>query len=74
MSQGWENYEPAPLEFFHGVLMDKFHEFRTQKGNADTLVMITGSDLNNLIAKAKMETYRKYPKQVNQSAILKTDI
>ena len=75
MSQGWENYEPAPLEFFHGRLMDAFHEWRIAKFNKDELSpKISGNDLNNLIAKAKTDTYKKYPKHITQKAILKSEM
>ena len=74
MSEVWENHEPAPLEFFHALLMKKFHEFRTSGGKGDVNCLINGSDLNKMIASAKMATYAKYPKQVNQNAILKTEV
>ncbi len=73
MSSGWDNYEAAPLEFFHGRLMDLFHEYR-KTHNQPIRAEIDGNGLNNLIAKAKTETYAKYPKQVNGNAILKTEI
>ena len=73
MSYGWENYEPAPIEFLHGRLMDLFHEWRRTK-TENTTVEINGNDLNNIIAKAKTETFAKYPKQKLQEAILKTDM
>lgn len=73
MSQGWENHEPAPIEFLHGRLMDLFHEWRRTKTD-NTTVEIDGMAFNNIIAKAKNETYAKYPKQKLQEAILKTEI
>lgn len=75
MSTGWENHEPAPLEYFHGKLMDAFHALRKKKGGkeANTLT-IDGYEMHKLIAKAKKETYEKYPKQVSSQAILKTDL
>ena len=73
MSYGWENHEPAPIEFMHGRLMDLFHEWRRSK-TENTTVEINGNELNNIIAKAKTETYVKYPKQKLQEAILKTDM
>ena len=73
MSQGWENHEPAPIEFLHGRLMDLFHEWRKTK-TYNTTVEIDGIAFNNIIAKAKNETYAKYPKQKLQEAILKTEI
>lgn len=75
MSEGWENHEPAPLEFFHGKLMDTFHELRLKKGdNPDKTLTLDGIEFGNLIAKIKMETYKKYPKQVSQKAIPKAEI
>jgi hypothetical protein len=75
MSQGWENHEAAPIEFLHGRLMDLFHEYRRSTvGQENLSASMTGNEFNNIIAKAKTETYKKYPKQVNSNAILKTDI
>lgn len=75
MSTGWENHEPAPLEYFHGELFKAFHELRLQKSdNPDKTLTLNGIEMGNIIAKAKIATYKKYPKQVSQEAILKTDI
>lgn len=75
MSTGWENHEPAPIEFLHGKLHDYFHEFRRKKvGQGNTDVLINGSELAKIIAKAKTDTYAKYPKQVSEKAILKTEL
>lgn len=62
MSTGWEDHEPAPLEFFHGRLHDLFHEYRMRKSQHSFEVPIDGLTFNDLIAKAKMETYSKYEK------------
>ena len=75
MSYGWENHEPAPLEFFHGQLFDAFHQLRQQKGdNPEKTLTLNGIEFTNLIAKAKMATYAKYPKQISDKAVLKTDL
>lgn len=73
MSLGWENHEPAPIEFLHGRLMDLFHEWRRTKTESTT-VEIDGIAFNNIIAKAKTETYAKYPKQNLKEPILKTEM
>lgn len=73
MSTGWENHEPAPLEYFHNRLHELFHEFKLSKGK-DIKVLMDGSDFHKIIAQAKTETYRKYPKQVSSKAILKTEL
>lgn len=70
MSQ--ENYKPEPLEFFHGKILDGFHEWR-QTQEHDHTVKITGSDLNKIIASAKTQTYKEYPhmkKNENVEAII----
>jgi hypothetical protein len=75
LKESWKNHEAAPLEFFHGKLMDAFHELRLSKGNnADRTITMGGIEMNNLIAKVKGMTYKKYPKQVSDKAILKTDL
>lgn len=75
MSYGWENHEPAPLEYFHGRIMDLFHEMRRDRvGQENINVSINGSDLGNLIASAKRQTYQKYPKQVSPDAIPKSEM
>lgn len=62
MTQGWDSVEPAPIEFFHARLLEKFHKWRRSKTESDG-VEIDGTVLNNLIAAAKQETYAKYPRQ-----------
>jgi hypothetical protein len=57
------------------ALFDAFHELRLQKGdNQEKTLTLNGIEMNNLIAKAKKDTYKKYPKQVSQEAILKSDL
>jgi hypothetical protein len=73
MSTGWEDYEPAPLEFFHGELMDGFHEYR-KSVTENTTVEINGTILSKIIAKAKRSTKAKYPDSIlPKDAILKTE-
>ena len=74
MSQGWENHEAAPLEFFHGELMDQFHAYRKKKvGEATIELPLTGTELNNLIAKAKTSTYKKYPDHIISNEAIPKD-
>ena len=73
MSTGWENYEPSPIEFMHGRLMDEFHDWRKQKTN-DTVVEIDGIEFNNIIVAAKLATYEKYEALKLDKSILKSDL
>ena len=69
----WENLEAAPMEYFHGKLMDYFHEYRISTSGYPVVPM-GGVEFNNIIAKAKMDTYYKYPKQNLQRAIPKSEM
>jgi hypothetical protein len=73
MSYGWENHEPAPIEFLHGRLMDLFHDWRLTK-TKDTTVEIDGIELGNIIAKAKTETYAKYSRLKLDEPVLKSEL
>ena len=73
MNTGWENHEPAPIEFLHNRFLELFHKFRLEK-TQDSTVSVNGIDLNRIIAQAKTETYAKYPKQNLQNAILKSEM
>lgn len=73
MSEGWENTEPAPIEFLHGRLIDLFHEWR--KLQTDSIrISIDGNELNNIIARAKGETYKKYEKLNLRKTIPKNEL
>lgn len=75
MDKSWDKFEPAPLEFFHGALMDEFHILRIQKGdNEHKTLTINGSEFGNLIAKVKLMTYEKYSKQNLGKPIPKTEM
>ena len=48
------------IEHFHSVLMKNFHKFRIEKVGEDEInITITGSDLNKIIAEAKMSIYKR---------------
>jgi hypothetical protein len=75
MATGWENYESAPLEYFHGTLMELFHRFRIKQNRADEECVIGGIELNDIIAEAKSKTYNKYPEKIiSQDPIKKEDM
>lgn len=73
MSHGWDNIEPAPLEFMHGEMMRLFHEYRRSLTES-TEVGINGSVFNSIVAKAKVATYNKYKKQNLDKAIPKSEM
>lgn len=69
-----KDYKPKALEFMHGRLLEEFHNWRTSKGT-NVHIMISGTMLNDLIAKAKLATYEHYPelKQEEQVFIICPD-
>lgn len=71
MEQGWKDKKPAPLEYFHGELMEIFHAYRKSKTGdpGDEYVEINGKTLNSIIAQAKVLTYSEYPFHVNRNPI-----
>jgi hypothetical protein len=73
MSDEFKKYESAPIEWMHGRMIDLFHEWRKSK-TVNTTVEINGSDFNNIIAKAKIETYAKYHKLKLNKAIPKSEM
>lgn len=78
-----DNYESAPIEYFHGKIMDYFHEFRTEFESRNEkytnqkdgcFCEINGSMLNNIIAKAKNDTLNKYHKLNISEPVLKSSL
>lgn len=55
-----KNYKPNPLEYFHGRVAERFHEWRRAQ-TTETTVPIDGICLNDIVAKAKVDTYNEYP-------------
>lgn len=74
MSTGWENHEPAPLEFFHGKLMDVFHATRKSFYGDKISISIDGTIFNKMIAEAKRQTYEKYKNLDLDKPVLKSDL
>ena len=75
MDNSWDNLEPAPIEFMHGILLECFHEYRQLHGNRNrNWVEMSVADFNNIIAKAKMATYEKYHKLDLENAIPKSKL
>lgn len=71
MITGWENHEPSPIEFMHGILLDEFHKWRITK-TENTTVEIDGTEFNRIIAQAKKATYDKYKVLGLDKAVLKS--
>ena len=73
MAEGWENHEPAPLEFFHHELMEELRKKQPIK-TSTTMVLMTMTEMNDCIAKVKGVTYNKYAKHISRDAIQKNEM
>ena len=71
MDNSWDNYEPSPIEFMHGRLMDEFHKWRKQITD-DTVIEIDGIQFSNIVVSAKKATYEKYASLGLDKAVLKS--
>jgi hypothetical protein len=59
-----KEYVAAPEERFHGLILEKFHELRKKKG--DTIyILISGTELNEIVYKAKNEVYYPVKNTIN---------
>ena len=64
MSAGWDDYDPAPCEVFHGELIKEFHEYRKQhrlKNDIPMSVPLSGLEFESIVVKAKKSVYMRYP-------------
>lgn len=60
MDNSWDNYEPAPFEYFHSQIMEEWHNVRKSLVGDDTSLVVNGIDISNIVAAAKRKTYDKY--------------
>lgn len=59
MSNSWDDYDPAPIEVFHGEAMKKFHEIREAKGRSPDQGL-NGIDVNSILAEFKVKIMKQY--------------
>lgn len=69
MSIGWENFDPAPIEKFHGEAIEEFHagaEFAVNEITVEDKVFgkptryINGVEFNRLLARFKVKVMKEY--------------
>ena len=71
MKQSWEDFEPSPIEFMHGQLLNEFHKWR-ESVTKNTAVLIDGTFFNQIVVSAKVATYEKYKTLGLDKAVLKS--
>lgn len=59
MSTGWENYDPAPIEVFHGEALKEFHRRREELGKSPD-EGLNGIEFNKIIAAFKVKIMKQY--------------
>ena len=59
MSNGWDNFVPAPIEVFHSEAMEAFHRRREQLGRSPA-EGLDGSNVNEIITEFKRKICRRY--------------
>lgn len=63
MSNGWEDYDPAPIEVFHGEAMKAFHagaQFKVNETTVNGIRFINGIEFNRLLAEFKVKIMKEY--------------
>lgn len=63
MSTGWDNYDPAPIEVFHGEAMKQFHRgarFPVNETFVDGIRFMNGIEVNVILADFKVKIMRQY--------------
>lgn len=63
MSNGWEGFDSAPIEKFHGEAGNEFHkgaEFAVNEVKINNMRFVNGIEFNRLLAKFKVKIMKAY--------------
>ena len=63
MSNSWDDYDPAPIEVFHGEAMKSFHagaQFPVNETFVNGIRYINGIEFNRLLAEFKTKIMKEY--------------
>ena len=63
MSNSWDDYDPAPIEVFHGEAMKSFHagaQFPVNETFVNGIRYINGIEFNRLLAEFKVKIMKEY--------------
>lgn len=63
MSNSWDDYDPAPIEVFHGEVMKSFHkgaQFPSNETFVDGIRYVNGIEFNRLLAEFKTKIMKEY--------------
>ena len=62
-SESWKNYDPAPIEVFHGEAMKQFHKgagFKCNETFVDGIRFMNGIEVNAILADFKTKIMKQY--------------
>ena len=74
MSQGWDKYEPAPIEYMHSLFIDEITKLRIEKGVEPKDATFTSSEVFQTFVRCKKATYAYYEGAGIDKPILKVDM
>lgn len=63
MSNSWDDYDPAPIEVFHGEAMKSFHagaQFPANEVKIEGIRYVNGIEVNRLLAEFKVKIMKEY--------------
>lgn len=63
MSNSWDDYDPAPIEVFHGEAMKSFHagaQFPSNETFVNGIRYVNGIEFNRLLAEFKTKIMKEY--------------
>lgn len=63
MSNSWDDYDPAPIEVFHGEAMKSFHagaQFPVNETFVNGIRYVNGIEFNRLLAEFKVKIMKEY--------------
>lgn len=63
MSNNWDDYNPAPIEIFHGEAMEEFHKgarFKVNETFVNGTRFMNGIEFNVILANFKVKIMKEY--------------
>lgn len=66
MSNNWKDYDPAPIEVFHGEALSRFHELKKEDYSQEEVVFgrkigtVDGITFNKILAEFKTKIMKEY--------------
>lgn len=62
-AESWKDFDPAPIEVFHGEAMEEFHkgaQFKSNETFVDGVRFMNGIEFNKILAHFKTKIMKEY--------------